>query len=166
DPQSRLFGLHPSMPEIQGLFNTDKTLAIVSNVGTLVQPTTRSQYLAGTAKLPPQLFSHADQQVEWQTSWPDAPPKTGWGGRLADLLTSFNGTSAISMSISLAGTNTFQVGNQVFEYQVSPGGTIGLSGFTGTDGQIRYQAVQNLLNLPHQNLFEAEFAKITNRAIA
>src|ERR1700716_2024564 len=47
DPQGRLFGLHPSMPEIQTLFNTDKTLAIVSNVGTLVQPTTRSQYLAG-----------------------------------------------------------------------------------------------------------------------
>jgi uncharacterized protein (DUF1501 family) len=166
DPQGRLFGLHPSMPEIQTLFNTNKKLAIISNVGTLVEPTTVSQYKSGTAKLPPQLFSHADQQVEWQTSWPDAPPKTGWGGRLADLLTSFNGTSAISMSISLAGTNTFQVGNNVFEYQVSPGGVIGLSGFGGTNGQIRYQAVQDMLNLPHQNLFEAEFAKITNRAIA
>ena len=44
-------------------------------------------------------------------------------------------------------------------------GRLGLSGFGGTDGQIRYQAVQDLLNLPHQNLFEAEFAKITNRAI-
>lgn len=166
DPQSRLFGLHPSMPEIQTLFNTDKALAILSNVGTLIQPTTRAQYLGGTAKLPSQLFSHADQQVEWQTSWPDAPPKTGWGGRLADLLTSFNGASAISMSISLAGTNTFQVGNTVFEYQVSPGGTIGLSGFSGNDGAIRYQAVQDMLNLPHQNLSEAEFAKITNRSIA
>ena len=166
DPQGRLFGLHPSMPEIQTLFNTNKKLAIISNVGTLVEPTTVSQYKGGTAKLPPQLFSHADQQVEWQTSWPDAPPKTGWGGRLADLLTSFNGTSAISMSISLAGTNTFQVGNSVFEYQVSPGGVIGLNGFGGANGQIRYQAVQDMLNLPHQNLFEGEFAKITNRAIA
>src|ERR1700724_824493 len=72
DQQGGPLGLHPSMPEIQTLFNTDKPLAIVSNVGTLVQPTTRSQYLAGAAKLPPQLFSHADQQVEWQTSWPDA----------------------------------------------------------------------------------------------
>lgn len=166
DPQGRLFGLHPSMPELQTLFNTDKALAILSNVGTLVAPTTLSQYKGGTAALPPQLFSHADQQVEWQTSWPDAPPKTGWGGRMADLLTSFNSATAISMSISLAGTNTFQVGNSVFEYQVSPGGTIGLSGFNGTDGRIRYQAVQDMLNLPHQNLFESEFANITNRSIA
>jgi uncharacterized protein (DUF1501 family) len=165
DPQGRSFGLHPNMPELQSLFNNDRKLAIMANVGTLVQPTTAAQYLNGTAKLPPQLFSHADQQVEWQTGWPDGPRATGWGGRLADLLTSFNNVDTISMSISLAGSNTFQVGNAVSEYQVSTRGPIGLTGFGGTDGQIRYQAVQDLLNLPHQNLFEAEFAKITNRAI-
>jgi uncharacterized protein (DUF1501 family) len=166
DSQGRDFGLHPSMPELQELFNTDKRLAIVANVGTLVEPTTRAQYLNRTAHLPPQLFSHADQQVEWQTSWPDTPPRTGWGGRLADLLTSFNNQDAVSMSISLGGTNVFQVGNNVFQYQVGTGGGIGLSGFGGTNGQIRYQAVQNMLNLPHQNLFEEEFARITKRSIA
>jgi uncharacterized protein (DUF1501 family) len=166
DPQGRSFGLHPNMPELQSLFNNDRKLAIMANVGTLVQPTTAAQYLNGSAKLPPQLFSHADQQVEWQTGWPDGPRITGWGGRLADLLTSFNNADTISMSISLAGSNSFQVGNQVSEYQVSTQGPIGLTGFGGTDGQVRYQAVQDLLNLPHQNLFEAEFAKITNRAIA
>ena len=138
----------------------------MANVGTLVEPTTAAAYRNRTAKLPPQLFSHADQQVEWQTAWPDAAQSTGWGGRLADLLTSFNNADTLSMSISLAGTNTFQVGNKVSEYQVSPNGSIGLTGFGGRNGQIRYQAVQDLLDLPHQNLFEAEFAKITNRAIA
>jgi uncharacterized protein (DUF1501 family) len=165
DSQGRLFGLHPSMTDLQTLFNTDKKLAILANVGTLVEPTTRANYLNGSAKLPPQLFSHADQQVEWQTGWPDAPPTSGWGGRLSDLLTSFNDSSAISMSISLGGSNTFQVGRQVTEYQVSTGGSVGLSGFGGNHGAIRYQAVQDMLNLPRQNLFEAEFAKITNRAI-
>ena len=165
DLQGRTFGLHPNMPELQSLFNNDRKLAIMANVGTLVEPTTASQYLNGTANLPPQLFSHADQQVEWQTGWADGPAYTGWGGRLADLLTSFNNADTISMSISLAGSNTFQVGNQVSEYQVSTQGPTGLTGFGGTDGAIRYQAVQDLLNLPHQNLFEAEFAKITNRAI-
>ena len=165
DPQGRAFGLHPSMPELQALFNTDRALGVVANVGTLVEPTTASQYLRGAAKLPPQLFSHADQQVEWQTGWPDGPRTSGWGGRLADLLTSFNDANTISMSISLAGTNMFQVGNSITEYQVSTNGPIGLNGFGGNDGQIRYQAVQHLLNLPHQNLFEAEFARITNRAI-
>src|SRR5207248_6708562 len=166
DPQGRSFGLHPNMPELQSLFNNDRKLAVMANVGTLVEPTTAAQYLNGTAKLPPQLFSHADQQVEWQTGWPDGPRSSGWGGRLADLLTSFNNADAISMSISLAGSNTFQVGNVVNEYQVSTNGPIGLNGFGGAHGQIRYQAVQDLLNLPPQNLFEAEFARITNRAIA
>ncbi len=165
DPQGRTFGLHPNMPELQSLFNNDRKLAFMANVGTLVEPTTAGQFLNGTAKLPTQLFSHADQQVEWQTGWADGPRSSGWGGRLADLLTSFNNADTISMSISLSGSNTFQVGNQISEYQVSTQGPIGLSGFGGTDGQIRYQAVQDLLNLPHQNLFEAEFAKITNRAI-
>src|ERR1043166_8272514 len=165
DPQGRTFGLHPNMPELQALFNNDRKLAIMANVGTLVEPTTAAQFLNGTAHVPPQLFSHADQQIEWQTGWADGPRATGWGGRLADLLTSFNNVAAISMSISLAGSNTFQVGNQVSEYQVSTAGPIGLTGFGGTNGQIRYQAVQDLLNLPHQNLFEAEFAKITNRAV-
>ena len=78
EPQGRSFGLHPSMPELQSLFNNDQKLAIMANVGTLVEPTTAAQYLNGTAKLPPQLFSHADQQVEWQTGWPDGPRSTGW----------------------------------------------------------------------------------------
>ncbi|MBV9658943.1 MAG: DUF1501 domain-containing protein [Verrucomicrobia bacterium] len=172
DPQGRLFGLHPNVPELQALFNAnadptlDHKLAIVANVGTLLYPTTKSQYLAGSIPLPPQLFSHADQQIEWQTSIPDQPARSGWGGRLADLLTSFNQANAISMSISLAGANTFQIGNQVFQYQVGTDGSIGLNGTMGNDNSIRYQALQDLLNLPHQNLFEAEFAKITNRAIA
>ncbi len=144
----------------------DKALALVANVGTLVAPVTRADYLAGTAALPPQLFSHADQSVQWQTSWADAPPQSGWGGRLADLLVSMNGSAAISMSMSLAGTNTFQVGRQVFQYQVAPGGTIGFDDVNYPAGATRMQALQEMLNLPRQNLFEAEFAKITQRAAA
>ncbi|PYK31345.1 MAG: hypothetical protein DME57_04110 [Verrucomicrobia bacterium] len=96
DPQGRTFGLHPNMPELQSLFNTDRKLAVMANVGTLVEPTTAAQYLNGTAKVPPQLFSHADQQVEWQTGWADGPAITGWGGRLADLLTSWKRGERVS----------------------------------------------------------------------
>src|SRR5262249_51727314 len=52
------FGLHPSMPEIQSLFNQNK-IGIVCNVGPLVQPTTRTTFRNGTAKRPYQLFSHS-----------------------------------------------------------------------------------------------------------
>lgn len=89
----RQFALHPSMPEMQSLFNNGK-LAGIANVGTLVGPITRAQYLAGSAAVPHQLFSHADQQVEWQTSVPDQTSLTGWGGRMADVLQSLNSDSS------------------------------------------------------------------------
>jgi len=58
--------LHPSMPEMQGYFNNQKSLAIVANVGTLVQPPrkrrTRVQEFAGES------YSHSDQQDQWQSA--------------------------------------------------------------------------------------------------
>ncbi len=43
----QLFGFHPSTPELQNLFIQQK-LAVVANVGTLVQPLTKQQYQAGS----------------------------------------------------------------------------------------------------------------------
>ncbi|MEO6436968.1 MAG: DUF1501 domain-containing protein, partial [Tepidisphaeraceae bacterium] len=126
----RTYGLHPSCAGLQSLFNSGK-LAMLTNVGTLVGPVTRATYLARTAALPPALFSHNDQQVQWQTSVPDQISKTGWGGRSADLLYS-NNTSNVSMNISLAGTNVFEVGTTVMPYNVSTNGSIGLTNVTGT----------------------------------
>src|SRR5277367_2759793 len=96
------FGLHPSCPELQTLFGEGK-LAFLFNTGTLVYPITRAQYLGGTGAKPPQLFSHADQQTQWQTSIPDQPPLTGWGGRCGDLLASVQPDAPISMMVTLAG---------------------------------------------------------------
>jgi uncharacterized protein (DUF1501 family) len=162
----RDFGFHPNLPELQSLFNQGK-LATVCNVGTLVAPVTRAQYLAGGAAVPPQLFSHADQSVQWQTSWPDQVQRTGWGGRAVDLLQSLNPNSKISLAISIAGTNTFEVGNTVIPYQISPTGSIGLTGFDGSaNANIRLQAFKDLLAQPHHNLFEQAYADTVTRAIA
>ena len=56
----RLFGLHPSMMRSQQLFNNGK-MAFISNIGTLVEPTTREQYWEGLVDLPLGLYSHSDQ---------------------------------------------------------------------------------------------------------
>jgi uncharacterized protein (DUF1501 family) len=157
---SRDFGLHPSCAGIQSLFESGQ-LAFLCNVGTLVGPVTRAQYLAGSAAVPPQLFSHNDQQVQWQTSIPDQPSKTGWGGRCADLLASVNTGSQVSMAISLAGANTFEVGNVVQQYQVSTSGSLGLTNISSN----RLQQIKDILALPHTNLFEKGFAQITDTAI-
>ncbi len=159
----RSYSLHPSLVEMHDLFGNGHA-ALMANVGTLVAPVTRATYLNRSVQLPPQLFSHADQQTQWQTSWPDSPQGTGWGGRMADLLNSLNGSAKVSMGISLAGTNTFEVGNVVSAYQISPYGAPGLSGFDSTTDP-RYLAYNNIVNLPYTNLFERAFAATTRGAI-
>ncbi len=162
----RDFAFHPSMPEMQALFNQGR-LGVVANVGTLVAPITRAQYLSGGAAVPKQLFSHADQSVQWQTSVPDQISRTGWGGRMADALHSLNGNAQISLSISIAGTNTFEVGNTVLPYTVSQDGTVGLSGFDGSaNANVRLQAFKNLMALPQNNLFQQAYSDTVTRSIA
>jgi uncharacterized protein (DUF1501 family) len=105
--------------------------------------------------------------VEWQSSVPDQPFTTGWGGRLADIVNALNSNSKISMSVSVAGQNSFQVGNVVSQFAVNPSGAAVLSG-TGATGiaGLRTSAQQNILNQQEQNLFEAAFGGTTTSAIA
>ena len=163
----REFGFHPGLAPLQPLFNTGK-LALVCNVGTLVAPITKAEYRSGGAALPPHLFSHNDQQVQWQTSVPDSPRKVGWGGRIADLLQSLNASSQISMNVSIAGANFFQVGEQVLQYHVTTSGSIGLTQSDQTWAPMPqlYQAANQMLNRSYGHLFEQEYARIMKRAVA
>ena len=156
----RTYGLHPACPELQTLFGEGK-LALMFNVGTLVVPLTRLQYQAGLLKKPPQLFSHSDQVTQWQTSIPDQAPLTGWGGRCADLLAAVQPNAPISLSVSLAGANTFEVGNNVAQYSVATTGAIALTGVTGA----RLQAMTNILALPYPNLQAKAYADVARHAI-
>jgi uncharacterized protein (DUF1501 family) len=160
DPAGHTYGLHPACPELKTLFSEGK-LAMMLNVGTLVYPITRAAYLAGTTAKPPQLFSHADQQTQWQTSLPDQPPTTGWAGRCADLLNSVQPGAPISLSVSLAGANTLEVGNIVAQYSVSTSGAISLSGVSGA----RLAALTNLLGLSYPNLQAQAYAGVANHSI-
>ena len=161
----RTFGIHPSCGGLQQLFEAGN-LAVLANVGTLVGPITRAQYLNGTAARPPQLFSHNDQVVQWQTSIPDQPPRTGWGGRSADLLYSLNNAGAVSMQISLAGQNTFEVNNVTSQsqYHVSTGGVAGLNGIS-TAQRTAFNDLVNLARTQGTNLYEKSHAEITRRAL-
>lgn len=101
------FGLHGSCPDIADLFN-QKELSIVCNTGNLVMPTTREQFINKTVDLPPQLFSHADQQKQYQSE-PTNTLQYGWGGRLAELVAAKNTDNSVSPLISMSGLNAFQV---------------------------------------------------------
>lgn len=157
------YGLHPNLPGVRQLFN-ERKLAFVANVGPLVEPITRTQFLNHSVRVPTQLFSHVDQTVHWQTSLPDQLAKTGWGGRTADLLNSLNTNPAVSMSISVSGANTFEVGETITSYQVSPDGTLGLLDYT-EGGDAVSQDIRNILNQTSSNLLETAFGDKMKRAI-
>ncbi|MEM1080433.1 MAG: DUF1501 domain-containing protein [Pseudomonadota bacterium] len=150
-PQASLLGLngtglgmHPQMPQLQALFNSQRA-AMVVNAGTMLQPVTRSEYLAGSAALPPQLFSHLDQQFQWQTGRADQLANQGWIGRIADLLGSQNVNQTLPMNVSFGGANTLQTGTNAVPYAASTDEEVaGISMFTD-DPTVR-QRHERMLN--------------------
>src|SRR5213075_2791021 len=100
------YGLHPMLPELKTLFDQNH-LAIVANVGPLVEPLTRTTYQNGTGKKPLQLFSHSDQVGLWQSSIANNASQTGWGGRTADKTGGLNGPATFPQVITIAGISLF-----------------------------------------------------------
>lgn len=166
NPIGKELGVHHQMPEIQSLFNNGNA-AWLANVGTLVEPTTKAQYQAESVILPLGLYSHSDQIRQWQTSVPQDTSAIGWGGRTADLLHSLNNNDNISMNISIAGNNTWQAGNEVFEYSISPNGSVGRSNYDQPWGvnPAMSSAIDHQLAADYKNLFESTFAKSSKGAI-
>jgi len=140
------FAFHPRCPEMQSLFNSGQLAAVV-NTGTLVQPTTRQQYLNAQVPVPQNLFSHADQQQQMQTDVLNTFGRIGWGGLIADNMLALYGGS-FPIMISLAGINVFAQGLVAQPMQTSGDPTQSLTGFTQSQAdQARLAAFQTLLTL-------------------
>ncbi len=120
--QGRSFALHPMMGGLQTMFNTDRRLAILPNVGPLILPTTKQQYSSSSHPKPASLYSHNDQTNTWQAFQPEGST-VGWGGRMGDLLASQNGRSVFT-AISVSGNAVWLSGQAVRQYQVGAGGAI------------------------------------------
>jgi uncharacterized protein (DUF1501 family) len=143
------YGLHPALTNLQGLF-TGGQLGIIANVGTLAQPLTRAQYLAGGSALPINLFSHADQQAQWQTAefTTIGNGTSGWVGRTADKLQTLNAGANFPPVTSVAGGAILCTGEQTLPYALAPGTDPGLAGYSGTATEdARLLAFQQLLTL-------------------
>ena len=120
------YGLHPSLgtlgnginPGIHPLW-ADGKVAVVTNVGTLVAPMTKTQYQNNSVQKPFQLFSHSDQVSQYQGGRSDLASFTGWGGRISDLRSSpDNPSSLIPMITSIAGGQLFTVGQTTLQWRL------------------------------------------------
>jgi len=163
------YGFHPGCPELQALFNSGN-LGVLGNVGTLVSPVTPAQIQAGSATLPPQLFSHIDQQAQWQTSIPNSPDDYGWAGRIADLYDSQGYSSKLAMNIDVGGANYMLQGQQTNMYVLGTSGAPVLDDTTNTTYRngLRAQAASQLLTAGanSSNLLVSQYAAIQQRAAA
>ncbi|PCI60603.1 MAG: hypothetical protein COB35_08645 [Gammaproteobacteria bacterium] len=112
-------GLPSAMSPLQQLFQQGD-LAFLANTGPLLQPVTKAQIEQDYSILPPQLFSHNDQQKHWQTSWPEQTVLTGWAGRMADLIMDTN--NSLSMNLSIDGSNILQTGVNSLPYALDSSG--------------------------------------------
>jgi len=159
--------LHPTMGALQTLFNTDRRLAIVANVGPLLRPTTKAQYAQASHPKPPSLFSHNDQQNTWQALAPEGVTQ-GWGGRLADMLVARN-AKPVFTAVSTSGTAVWLAGNQVRQYQVGSSGAIrmGVDGSGRIYGSADVGAAMKRIVARTQaaHVFERDVAAVSARSI-
>jgi uncharacterized protein (DUF1501 family) len=157
------FGLHPALTELQALFAQNK-MAILANVGTLLQPTTKAQYNAGLRPL--SLYSHADQQAQWQSSISGSPSGTGWGGRIADKVASFNAATGFPVITSLDGTVLFTTGTATTPLTIPVTGSFALAGYNSSAAAAaRLAAVNQLLAQGSSNAFVSSANAIGTQAL-
>ncbi len=159
---SEAFGFHPSMPEVQSLFNNGK-LAVISNIGMLIEPTTKEQYFSELAPLPLGLYSHSDQIEQWETAHPHVRSAVGWAGRLGELMQSENANSIIPMNISLNGNSILLGGDVLSEFVINQQGAIGIEGYGNTSWEYtasKTTAIDQMLNADYNDVFMNEYRKI------
>lgn len=139
------FGLHPSMPELQALWGSGN-MAIQFNVGCLVRPfSSAAAFLANTnaSYVPTNLYSHADQQQQMQTTSLPGMTTAGWGGRLADAVSV--PTGSVPTGVSADGNVLFLAGNSSVPIVVPTEGPITYYGFsTSASSQARLTALRSL----------------------
>ncbi len=168
----RSYGLHPSLTETAHAFNgtgpfstNGRRAAFVANVGTLIQPTSLTQYQNGSVRLPKALFSHSDQIEQWQTSLPQGGTQlTGWAGRAADVLHSAANTQQVSMNFSLSGNSVMQVGNQTEQFVISPSGALTFTQGNQAPGDLftlKNNGLNSLIGQTYKNTMEQAYARLT-----
>jgi len=159
----RQYAVAPELASLVPIFNAGK-MAVMLNVGTLVQPTTKAQYQAGNVPLPPRLLSHNDQQNYWQASSPEGA-SSGWGGRIGDLLQSGNGDATLTC-INPSGNAVFLTGKSAVQYSVTTSGPIALNARNSLQGSAAAGTLlQSLISNPVNHQFETVLASQGNRAL-
>jgi uncharacterized protein (DUF1501 family) len=165
---SRRYSMHFAMVSLQQVFEEGRG-AFVANVGPLVEPTTRDEFFEKSVALPRQLFSHNDQQDQWNSLTGNRSPKTGWAGRMADLIRDSVAGQKMATNASLFGNNLQQSAEETVACVMGPEGPMSFPGFSSTPGEPGYaqrEASLRVLEAHYGSISERALAKVQRRAIA
>lgn len=157
------FGAHPAMTELQTLYQQGRA-AVLANVGTLEGPIADGSVRLASTELPPRLFSHNDQQDQWQKTAAGSLENVGWVGRAADLLAPTLPNQVLPVGITYAGANLLQVGRSQVGLAVNPGGAVDAA-FLRRSSAMR-ELYAELLAADHPHLFVDEYSRAKQRGIS
>jgi uncharacterized protein (DUF1501 family) len=160
----RSFGMPEELAPLRKWYEAGQA-AVVANVGPLVRPITKAEFATGT-DLPQKLFSHNDQASTWLSLSPEGA-RSGWGGRMGDILMSANARPAFT-AVSATGNTVFLSGSSVTQYQVSADGPVVVNGLnsplfgsSGAPAALRRTLAHSGTGSPLQ----AEAVRVMQRAI-
>lgn len=156
-----------SQPSLKALYDAGRA-AVIANVGTLRVPTTLAQYRARSVPLPPSLFSHNDQQVNWQAA-PTAREGTriGWGGLIGDLFASANQYQNFTC-MSASGSTVLLSGRSTVQMQIGNNGAVQINALTSATlfgAQNVSNALRTIVTADRGHTFEKDYNAINRRAV-
>jgi uncharacterized protein (DUF1501 family) len=162
DARQPSLALHPLLSPLVPLYNTQRRLAVMANVGPLVGPLSKADYLAGKVARPRKLFSHNDQQSTWQSMAPEGAT-LGWGGRLMDALMAGQDKSLFT-AITVSGNSLWLSGRDVRAYQVASGGPVRMGSAQGMDAMS--QALHDVVSSNYSgHVMAKDLADVSQRSI-
>lgn len=157
------YHVHQSMPEVANMFE-NRDLSLIANIGTLVEPLTKTEFINKSKKVPLGIASHFDQTLQWQTSIPDERGgSVGWFGRMADVINdAANNNGTVSMSLSPSGSNTLQQGRETTSVNLE-GGANAMELYA--ESPVVNSAVDSQLEGDYKNLLQQHYNHVRRSAI-
>ena len=140
---------------------------MIANVGNLVEPTSKEAYENGSATVPAQLFSHSDQEIQWQQLQGRNRGQEVWGALAADYFSAYESRYYLS-SVWLAGSNYWQTGTGQRPFSMTESGVLKYAGLSHTSDweRPRTEAFERVLDLPRRHVFTKAYAELQKRAMS
>jgi uncharacterized protein (DUF1501 family) len=159
------FGLHPAVPGLQSLFEQGHA-AILTNIGTLAAPTTKAQLQSRSVTVPDNLYSHSDQQAQWQSAIVDQAPRSGWGGRMVERLLADEAANRCYGLVSVAGSNLWENSDRsLAAYKVSASGDFGFDFYDPASSDPLSAAIAQTLAESRAHLMEKAWTDVVARSV-